>query len=119
MRYGIFIALLLCANASHADVFTCQTPSGQTVYSDIPCNRGERIERISPSESVSDPVAAEQELARQKAYTAVQAAENARARAAAPGPASLPDNSGPPPTWPANTPLSPSSSYTGPPPNIR
>lgn len=119
MRYAIFIALLLCANAAHADVFTCQTPSGQTVYSDIPCNKGERIERISPSESVSDPVAAQQELARQKAYTEAQAAENARARAAAPGPASLPDNASPPPTWPADTPLSPSSSYPGPARDIR
>ena len=120
MRYGIFSVLLLCANVSYADVFTCHTSSGETVYSDIPCAKGAVIEKVSPSESDSDPAAAKQELDRQKAYTARQAAENARERAAAPGPAILPDYSSPPPASPAPTPLSPSSSVTSPtPPNAR
>jgi hypothetical protein len=113
MRYGLFLALLLCSAASHADVFTCRTPSGQIVYSDLPCLKGEVIDKISPSESVADPVAAQRELERQKAYTEKQAAENAKTRVVAPGPAILPDRSSPPPTWPAPTPLSPSSTGRG------
>lgn len=110
MRYTILLALLLASTATQADVFTCHTRSGDVVYSDVPCDKGSRIEKISPSESVSDPVAAQKELERQKAYTERQAAENARARAAAPMPAILPDYSSPPPSSPPPTPLSPSSS---------
>uniref|UniRef100_Q47F28 DUF4124 domain-containing protein n=1 Tax=Dechloromonas aromatica (strain RCB) TaxID=159087 RepID=Q47F28_DECAR len=119
MRYSVFFALLLCSNVSSADVFTCHTSSGETVYSDIPCAKGAVIEKISPSESDSDPATAKQELERQKAYTARQAAENARERAAT-GPAILPDYSSPPPASPAPTPLSPSSSGGGTtPPRVR
>ena len=117
MRYSVFFALLLCSNVSSADVFTCHAPSGETVYSDIPCAKGAVIEKISPSESESDPAIAKQELERQKAYTARQASENARERAAAPGPAYLPDYSSPPPASSAPTPLSPSSSGTLPAPS--
>jgi hypothetical protein len=80
MRYGIFLASLFCANASLADVYTCQTRSGETVYSDVPCAKGSTIEKISPSESEPDPAAAQRELERQKAYVERQAAENAKAQ---------------------------------------
>ncbi|WP_162888664.1 DUF4124 domain-containing protein [Dechloromonas sp. HYN0024] len=120
MRYPILFVLLLCANPSHAAVFTCHTRSGEIVYSDIPCDKGATIEKVSPSESISDPDAARRELERQKAYAATQAAENARARAAAPGPAILPDYASPPPSWPAPTPLSPASTgQSATPPNTR
>lgn len=113
MCYGFVFALLFASVAAQADTFTCRTPSGQIVYSDLPCAKGEIIDRISPSESVPDPEAAQRELARQKAYADKQAAENAKARAATPGVAILPDRSSPPPTWPAPTPVSPSSSISG------
>ena len=120
MRYNILLALLIASTASQADVYTCYTRSGEVVYSDLPCDKGEVIKKISPSESVSDPVAAQKELERQKAYAERQAAENARARAAAPLPAILPDYSSPPPVAPAPTPLSPSSSgQSASPPNTR
>ena len=120
MRYNILLALLLASGASQADVFTCHTRSGEVVYSDLPCDKGAVIEKISPSESVSDPVAAQKELERQKAYAERQAAENARERAAAPMPAILPDYSSPPPKSPPPTPLSPSSSgQSDTPPKLR
>jgi hypothetical protein len=120
MRNGIFLVLLLCANAALADVFTCQTPSGETVYSDVPCAKGATIERITPSESEHDPVAAQREVERQKAYVERQAAENAKTRGRTSGIGILPDYSGPPPKWPAPTPVSPSTSMQSPtPPNAR
>lgn len=120
MPYRIFPACLLCFNVAYADVFTCQTPAGETVYSDLPCAKGSIIEKISPSESVSDPVAAQKELERQKAYTERQAAENARARAASPMPAILPEYVSPPRSPSAPTPLSPATSGPSPtPPNTR
>jgi hypothetical protein len=120
MRYSILLALLLASSASQATVFTCHTRSGEVVYSDLPCDKGTTIEKISPSESVSDPVAAQKELERQKAYVERQAAENARERAAVRGPAILPDYASPPPQSPPPTPLSPSSSGQSPtPPNLR
>lgn len=120
MRNGIFLVLLLGANVALADVFTCQTPSGETVYSDVPCAKGSTIERISPSESEPDPVAAQRELERQKAYVERQAAENAKTSGKTGGIAILPDYSGPPPKWPAPTPVSPSTSNQSPtPPNTR
>jgi hypothetical protein len=120
MRYAIFLALLCCANASLADVFTCQTPSGETVYSDVPCAKGATIERITPSESEPDPVAAQRELERQKAYVERQAAENAKGQGRSSGIAILPDYSGPPPKWPEPRPVSPSTSMQSPtPPSIR
>jgi hypothetical protein len=120
MRYGIFLALLFCANASLADVYTCQTRSGETVYSDVPCAKGSTIEKISPSESESDPVAAQRELERQKAYVERQAAENAKTQGRSSGIAILPDYSSPPPKAPPPTPLSPSTSMQSPtPPNVR
>lgn len=120
MRYTILLALLIASSASQADIFTCHTRSGAVVYSDLPCDKGTVIDRISPSESVSDPVAAQKELERQKAYTERQAAENARARAAAPMPAILPDYASPPPSSPPPTPLSPSSTGQSEiPPNTR
>ncbi|NTV70832.1 MAG: DUF4124 domain-containing protein [Azonexaceae bacterium] len=120
MRYAILVVLLLASSASQADVFTCHTRSGDVVYSDVPCEKGSVIEKISPSESVSDPEAARKELERQKAYTERQAAENARARAAAPMPAILPDYSSPPPSPSPPTPLSPSSTgESSTPPRIR
>lgn len=112
MRFIIVIAILFATSASRADVFTCYTRSGEVFYSDLPCRKGMTIEKITPSESVSDPVAAQKELERQKAYTERQAAENARARATVRMPAILPDYSSPPPVSPAPTPLSPSSSGT-------
>src|SRR5574343_1129668 len=120
MRYGIFLALLLCANAAQADVFTCQTPAGETVYSDVPCAKGATIERITPSESEPDPAAAQRELERQKAYVERQAAENAKGKGKVGGIAILPDYSSPPPQSPPPTPLSPSTSMQSPtPPNAR
>lgn len=110
MRFLIIPALLLGFNVAYADVFTCQTPAGETVYSDLPCVKGAIIEKITPSESVSDPVAAQKELERQKAYTDRQAAENARGRSTLPMPAILPEYANPPHTPSVPTPLSPSSS---------
>ncbi|MBL8430716.1 MAG: DUF4124 domain-containing protein [Dechloromonas sp.] len=97
MRFIIVIAILCATSASRADVFTCNTRSGEVFYSDLPCRKGMAIEKITPSESVSDPVAAQKELERQKAYTERQAAENARASAAVRMPAILPDYSSTPP----------------------
>jgi hypothetical protein len=120
MRNGIFLVLLLGANLALADVFTCQTPSGETVYSDVPCAKGSTIERISPSESEPDPVAAQRELERQKAYVERQAAENAKTTGRTSGIAILPDYSSPPPKSPPPTPLSPSTSIQSPtPPSTR
>lgn len=120
MRCTILLALLLASTASHADVFTCHTRSGEVIYSDLPCDKGAVIEKISPSESVSDPVAAQKELERQKAYTERQAAENARVKAAARMPAILPEYSSPASSSSAPTPLSPSSSgQSDTPPRLR
>lgn len=111
MRYGILLILLACALPAQADAFKCRTASGEVVFSDVACDRGEVITKVQPSESVADREAAERELARQKAVADRIAAENEAARKKSAGAASLPDYSSPPPKWPDPTPLSPSATY--------
>lgn len=110
MRHAIFIATLLWSSTLLADVYTCQTRDGETVYSDLPCAKGALIEKISPSESEPDVAAAQRELQRQKAYTERLSAENAKARGRSSGIAILPDNSNSAPKSRPPKPLSPSSS---------
>jgi len=112
MRYAIFLVLLFCSATAGADVYKCLTPSGEAFFSDSPCEKGKTIEQTRPSESVSDPDAARQEVERQRAYVERQAAENEAAKRAAPGVAQLPGESSPPPSWPEPRPLSPSSTVT-------
>nr|WP_265945703.1 DUF4124 domain-containing protein [Dechloromonas sp. A34] len=80
MRRTIFLLLLACSMTSQAEVFKCRSPSGETVFSDVPCDEGEKFEKVRPSESVSDPVAAKRELERQRAYAERVAAENEAVR---------------------------------------
>lgn len=110
MRRYMFLLVLAFSLTSQAEVFKCLSPSGETVFSDVPCDEGEKFEKVRPSESVSDPVAAKQELERQRAYAERVAAENEAARQSREGASSLPEYASPPPSWPAETPLSPSTS---------
>ncbi|HJV93861.1 MAG TPA: DUF4124 domain-containing protein [Azonexus sp.] len=115
MRRYIFLLVLACSMTSQADVFKCLSPAGETVFSDVPCDEGEKFQKVRPSESVSDPVAAKRELERQRAYAERVAAENEAARQSKEGVSSLPENVSPSPSWPAETPLSPSTSASSPP----
>lgn len=108
MRSGILIACLICALPAHADAFKCRTPSGEIVYSDVACDKGEVITKIRPSESASDPEAARREVERQKTIADRTAAENELARKKPAGVATMPDYSSPSPKWPDPTPVSPS-----------
>jgi len=110
MRRYIFLLVLACSMTSQAEVFKCQSPSGETVFSDVPCDEGEKFEKVRPSESASDPAAAQRELARQRAYAERVAAENEAARQSREGAGALPEYSSPPPSWPSETPRSPSTS---------
>jgi hypothetical protein len=110
MRRTIFLLLLACSMTSQAEVFKCLSPSGETVFSDVPCDDGEKFQKVLPSESVSDPAAAQRELERQRAYAERVAAENEAARRSREGANSLPEYASPPPSWPPATPLSPSTS---------
>jgi hypothetical protein len=114
MRYAIYLVLLAWSATVHADVFKCQTPAGDAVFSDTPCDQGEMFKKVRPSESVSDPNAARLELERQRAYTDKVTAENAAARQAAAGIATLPDYSSPPPASPEPRPLSPPTTMGAP-----
>lgn len=67
-RYIFLLVLLACSMTSQAEVFKCLSPSGETVFSDVPCDEGEKFQKVRPSESVSDPVAAKRELERQRAH---------------------------------------------------
>lgn len=58
-----------------ADIYTCRTPSGETTVSDTLCERGTRLEQISPAESVSSPEKARADLERQKAWANQRSAE--------------------------------------------
>lgn len=110
MRRTVFLLLLACSMTSQAEVFKCLSPSGETVFSDVPCDEGEKFKKVRPSESVSDPVAAQRELERQRAYAERVAAENEAARQSREGASSLPEYASPPPSWPPETPLSPPTS---------
>lgn len=115
MRRYIFLLALACSMTSQAEVFKCLSPSGETVFSDVPCDEGEKFQKVRPSESESDPVAAKRELERQRAYAERVAAENEAARQSREGASSLPEYASPPLSWPAETPLSPSTSPSSPP----
>lgn len=120
MRHPIIMSLLFCQQLAFADVFTCLAPTGETIYSDSACAKGAKIEKVSPSESGSDPVAAQMELERQKAYLNQRAAENARANPGGRGVAILPDYVSPPRETSVERQLSPASSSTSAtPPNVR
>jgi hypothetical protein len=108
MRYGILFFLLAFSLQAQADAFKCRTPTGDVVFSDVPCDKGEVITKVKPAESVGDPVAAQREVERQKAIADRTAAENEAARKKPAGVASMPDYSSPPPKWPDPTPVSPS-----------
>lgn len=110
MRRYIFLLVLACSMTSQADVFKCLSPAGETVFSDVPCDEGEKFQKVRPSESVSDPVAAKRELDRQRAYADRVGAENEAARQSREGASSLPEYVSPELSRPSETPLSPSSS---------
>lgn len=97
MRRSILLLLLLCSMAAQADVFKCLTPSGAIEFSDVPCDEGEKFQKVQPSESVSNPAAAQRDLERQRAYAERVAAENEAARQSKAGVSSLPDYSSVPP----------------------
>lgn len=109
-RYIFLLVLLACSMTSQAEVFKCLSPSGETVFSDVPCDEGEKFQKVRPSESVSDPVAAKRELERQRAYADRAAAENEAARQSREGASSLPEYVSPALSRPSETPLSPSTS---------
>lgn len=108
MRRALLLLLLACAVTARAEVFKCLAPSGATVFSDVPCDEGEKFQKVRPSESLSDPAAAQRELERQRVHAERVAAENEAARQSKAGAGALPDYSSPPPS------LSPSSSETTP-----
>lgn len=108
-RYIFLLVLLACSMTSQAEVFKCLSPSGETVFSDVPCDEGEKFQKVRPSESVSDLVAAKRELERQRAYADRAAAENEAARQSREGASSLPEYVSPSPSWPSETPRSPST----------
>lgn len=95
MRCFLGLLLLLCVSTVSAETFRCIGPSGRIVFSDIPCDDGERFSKILPSESVQDADAARRELERQKGYAERAAAENEAARRSTGGVASLPEESSP------------------------
>lgn len=121
MRRSILL-LLLCSMTVQADVFKCQTPSGAIVFSDVPCDEGEKFQKVQPSESASDPAAAQRDLERQRAYAERVAAENEAARQSKAGVSSLPDYSSAPPAAssssdaPSRSPSSAADSNPGPQP---
>lgn len=112
MRYSIFLILFACSATVHADVFKCTTRAGDSIFTDVFCEKGEVVDKVRPSESESDPVKAQQEVERQRAKSQQIEAENAAAGRGAPAVNSLPENTLPPIAWPPDTPLSPSSTYT-------
>ncbi|MGE5469247.1 MAG: DUF4124 domain-containing protein [Bacteroidota bacterium] len=113
MRHALFLGIVLATSfAAQADIYKCQRPSGEVIFSDIPCNRGEAVTKVRAAESTADLEAARQEVDRQRNAAARQEADNIAARRNAPGVASLPDRSSPPPVWPAPSPPSPTSSVT-------
>lgn len=113
MRRSILLLLLLCSMTAQADVFKCLSPSGAVVFSDVPCDEGEKFQKVQPSESVPNPAAAQRDLERQRAYAERVAAENEAARQSKAGVSSLPDYFGSSPTSSSSsdsTPRSPSTS---------
>ncbi|MCB4360284.1 DUF4124 domain-containing protein [Quatrionicoccus australiensis] len=108
MRYGL-VLLLVCSMSVHADAYKCQGPAGQTIFSDIPC---ERIEKVRPSESGADPAVAKSDLDRQRAYINSREAQKATTRQQTSGASFLPDESNPPSSFPPPRPVSPSSTMT-------
>lgn len=109
MRYSILLLVLACAGLAHADAYKCLSPSGQVFFSDTACDRGERFEKVVPTDAVSDPAAARSEVERQRDYAEKRAAERERPKPAGTGMATLPDYSSPPPSFPPPRPVSPSS----------
>jgi hypothetical protein len=97
MRYLLGVLLLLCVSTVSAEAFRCVGSGGEIVFSDTPCDDGERFSKIRPSESTQDAEAAHRALEQQKAYAERLAAENEAARRSKGGAASLPDESSPPP----------------------
>jgi len=78
MRTHLLFCLLIATSmASQADVYKCKTPSGGTTISDIPCDRGARIDQVRPSESGSSAAQSQYDLERQRAWLSNRDAENA------------------------------------------
>ncbi len=97
MRYLLGVFLLFCVSTVSAEAFRCVGSGGEIVFSDTPCDDGERFSKIRPSESTQDTEAARRALEQQKAYAERLATENEAARRSKGGAASLPDESSPPP----------------------
>lgn len=98
MRYLLGVFLLFCVSTVNAEAFRCVGSGGEIVFSDTPCDDGERFSKIRPSESTQDIEAARRELEKQKAHAERLAAENEAARRSKAGASSLPDESSPSPT---------------------
>ncbi|WP_428827376.1 DUF4124 domain-containing protein [Azonexus sp. IMCC34842] len=113
MRYLLGVLLLLCVSTVSAEAFRCVGSGGEIVFSDTPCDDGERFSKIRPSESTQDSEAARRALDKQKAYAERLAAENEAARRSKAGASSLPDESSPPPASPAGLSFPGSSSGSG------
>lgn len=101
MRYLLGVFLLFCVSSVNAEAFRCVGPGGEVVFSDTPCDDGERFSKIRPSESTQDTEAARQALEKQKAYAERLAAENEAARRSKAGASSLPDESSSPSASPS------------------
>lgn len=95
MRYLLAVVLLIGVSAVNAEAFRCVAPNGNIIFSDRPCDDGERFSKIRSSESIQDAEAARQQAAKQKAYADSIAAENEAARQSAGGISILPDESSP------------------------
>ena len=109
MRHSLALLLAVCAGFAQADAYKCVSAGGQVFFSDTACDRGERFEKVVPTEAAPDPVTARSEVERQRDYAAQRAAERERPKPAGSGMATLPDYSSPPPSSPPPRPVSPSS----------
>jgi len=113
MRHFFGVFLLFCVCSVNADTFRCIEPSGRIVFSDTPCDNGEKFSKIRPSESIQDTDAARRAADQQKAYAERVAAENEAARRSIAGASSLPDQSSPPPSSPSEISFPSSGSGSG------
>jgi hypothetical protein len=93
MRLFLGILLALFGSSANAEAFKCITPAGGIIFSDLPCEDGEKFSKIRPSESTQDSEAARLELERQKVLADKAASENAAARRSTSGLANLPEES--------------------------
>ncbi len=99
MRKMLLLVCCMVLTSAHAEAFKCVSPAGKLIFSDLPCEDGEKFLEIRQSESVQNVEAARLEVKRQKGVADKAAAENEAARHSTAGVASLPDESAPAPAY--------------------